>query len=196
MKPAHVCKCVRVSRDSARGYSVIELTVVLGIMVVVSVMAGLQIIESKPRLQGDGAMRVVLSQVRAARELAISERRFVRVRFTNGSQVQIVREEVPGPSTTTLSTVGLESGVKFALVSGLPDTPDGFGKATAVDFGAASAVKFTPDGTLVDQDGNGINGSVFLSLAQDTRTARAITVLGNTGRIRAFRWDGRVWKLV
>lgn len=196
MTTGHACRFVRVSSCSERGYSMIELTVVLGIMVVVSMMAGLQIIEAKPGIQGDGAMRVVLSQVRAARELAISERRFVRIRFTNGSQVEIIREEVPGPTTTTVSTVALESGVAFALVSGLPDTPDGFGKAASVDFGSATAVKFTPDGTLVDQDGNGINGSVFLSLAQDTRTARAITVLGNTGRIRAFRWDGRAWKLV
>jgi type II secretory pathway pseudopilin PulG len=178
------------------GYSILELAVVLGIMFVVVTIAGFQLARAKPTFQADGAMRVVLAQVRAAREQAISERRYVRVSFINGSQMQTVREEVPGPATTTISTVALESGASFALVSGLPDTPDGFGNTQAVDFGPASTIKFTPDGTLVDANGNGVNGSVFIALPRDRRSARAITVLGSTGRIRAYRWDGRAWNLV
>ena len=165
-------------------------------MGVVGAMAGLSIIESKPTLQADGAMRGVLSQLRTARELAISERRCMRVSFIDTSAIRVIREEVPGPGTTTLSTVGLESGAEFDRVSGVPDTPDGFGAAAAIDFGTVTTIKFSPDGMLVDQDGNAVNGTVFIALPGVARSARAVTVLGSTGRIRGYRWDGRAWKLV
>ncbi len=168
----------------------------LGIMGVVGAMAGLSIIEARPTLQADGAMRGVLSQLRTARELAISERRCMRVAFIDTSAIRIVREEVPGPSTTTLSTIGLESGAVFSRVTGLPDTPEAFGATSAVDFGSVTTIKFSPDGTLVDQDGNAVNGTVFISLPGAVRSARAVTVFGSTGRIRGYRWDGRAWKLV
>ncbi len=178
------------------GMSLVELVIVLGIMGVIAGMAGLSIIEAKPTLQADGAMRGVLSQMRTARELAITERRCMRVTFIGTAAIRIVREEVPGPSTTTLSTVGFESGAAFSRATGVPDTPDAFGAASAVDFGSVTTVKFTPDGTLVDQDGNVVNGTVFVALHGSARSARAITVLGSTGRIRGYRWDGRAWKLV
>jgi Tfp pilus assembly protein FimT len=178
------------------GYSLIELIVILGIMAVLSTIAGLQIIQAKSTLQGDGGMRVVMTQMRTAREMAISERRCMIVTFIGTSVVRIIREEVPGPATTTLSTIELESGMQFQLFNGLPDTPDAFGKAQAVDFGAAATVKFTPDGTLVDANGNVINGSVFLTIPGENRSARAVTVLGSTGRIRGYRWDGHAWILV
>lgn len=181
---------------SARGFSLIELLVVIGIMAVVSATAGLQIIQARATLQGDGAMRVVMAQMRTAREMAISERRCMQVVFIGTSAIRIVREEVPGPTTTTLSTVGIENEIEFQLTNGVPDTPDAFGNTAATDFGAASTIKFTPDGTLVDANGNVINGSVFLAQPGAYLSARALTVLGSTGRIRAWRWDGRVWNLV
>lgn len=186
----------RRGRAANAGVTLIELVIVLGIMGVVGAMAGLSIIEARPTLQADGAMRGVLSQLRTARELAISERRYMRVAFIDTSAIRILREEVPGPSTTTLSTVGLESGAVFSTVTGLPDTPDAFGAASAIDFGTVTAIKFSPDGTLVNQDGSVVNGTVFIALPGSARSARAVTVLGSTGRIRGYRWDGRAWNLV
>ncbi len=186
--------CALDIRD-ARGYSLIEVLVVLAIMAVISGMAGLQIAQAKPSMDGDGAMRTVLGQVRASRELAITERRNIRVTFIDDTVVRVVREEVPGPGTTTLTTVGLERGVTFRLLEGLPDTPDAFGHDKALDFGSATVVRFTPDGTLVDQNGAMVNGTIFMAQPGSERSARAITILGSTGRIRAYKWDGRTWNL-
>ena len=174
----------------------LELLFIVAIMGILSGMAVLRIGASQPFLKGNGAMRVILSQVKTARELAITQRRYMRVTFTNPNQVQIIREEVPGPNTTVVSTTILEGGMQFALISSLPDTPDAFGKNAPVYFGAVTNVKFSPDGTLVNQDGATANGSVFVALRSIEESARAITVLGSTGRIRAYRWDGRIWKLV
>ncbi|SRR5581483_2764716 len=182
-------------RTDKAGYSVVEMTVVMGVMAVVAGMAIVQINASRPGLKGDGAMRVVFGQFMQARELAITQRRYMRVVVTPPNLIQIVREDTVN-TTTTISSVTLEGGVQFTLIGGLPDTPDGFGMGGAVDFGSAVNVKFAPDGTLVDQNGLLRNGSVFLAIPQTALSARAITVLGSTGRIRAYKWNGRAWTLV
>ena len=168
---------------------------VIGIMAVLAGMAVLQIGASRPGLRGDGAMRVVLGQMNQARELAITQRRYMRVTFVAPNVVQIIRENTNG-TTTTLSSVALfEGGVAFALVPGLPDTPDAFGQASALAF-PTPIVKWTPEGTLISPGGQQANGTVFVSWTQQKLSARAVTVLGSTGRVRGYRWDGKAWRIV
>jgi type II secretory pathway pseudopilin PulG len=204
----------------------IEMAVVLGILGVVTSMAVFQIGGSRPSYIGDGAMRVILSQMNQAREMAITQRRNMRVTFSLGNKVEIFRERVGAevltmppcsiPAVATgclISTVFLEGNMAFALVpamagppptAALPDSPDLYGFATATHFQLAGVnateIKFTTEGTLVNQDGQTINGSVFLSLPNSVkerkRSARVITVLGSTGRIRGYKWDGVQWKIV
>jgi type II secretory pathway pseudopilin PulG len=181
---------------SERGFTMIELLFIVALMGIISAMAVLRMNAAQPFLQGNGAMRVIMSQMNTARQLAITQRRYMRLVFTNPNQIQIVREEVPGPATTVLATAILEGGVQFSLINSLPDTPDAFGNNAPVFFGAVVNVKFSPAGTLVNQNGVNANGSVFLALRQVQESARAITVLGSTGRIRGYRWDGRIWKEV
>jgi len=178
------------------GYSVVELMFVVGIMGVLMAIAVVQIGSSRSGLNGDGAMRIVLAQMNQAREQAITQRRNMRLTFTGGSLVSIIREEVPGPVLTTISSVSFEGRLQFVTVAGLPDTPDAFGNSSAVAFGAATEKKFAPDGTLVDQDGLTLNGTVFVALPNDKQSARAVTIFGSTGRVRGFRWDGGSWKPV
>jgi hypothetical protein len=78
----------------------------------------------------------------------------------------------------------------------VPDTPDAFGNANAVAFGVANTVMFGTDGTLIDGNGNPLNGTVFLIIISQPESARAVTVLGATGRIRGYRWWGGVWTRV
>ena len=184
---------------SHKGYSTIELLVTVGIMGTIAAMASVQIGLARPGFKGDGAMRTVVSQLNIARELALTQRRFVRIEFTIANEVKITRENVPN-GLTVIQTVPIEGGIRFGLTPGVPDTPDNFGNATPVSFGAATQLRFTTDGTLVDQAGNPISGSVFLNwpgLGQgQERAARAVTILGSTGRIRGYKWDGRNWKRI
>jgi type II secretory pathway pseudopilin PulG len=185
------------ARRSEAGFSVIELLMMMGIMGILAAIVVIQADASRPVLKGDGAMRVVLGQMRTAQHLAIAQRRYMRVVFTAPNEVAVLREEVPGPATTVVSTAMLEGGVEFRLTAGVPDTaPDGFGNGAAVDFDAATIIKFSPDGTLVNQVGQAINGTVFLGVPNADNSARAITVMGATGRIRGYRWDGVNWKSV
>lgn len=181
---------------SERGFSILELLFVVAIMAVVTGMSVLQLGAAQPWLKGDGAMRALLGQMRTARELAIAQRRCIRVVFVDPATVQLVREEVPGPATTVVGETTFEGGVTYSIVDGLPDTPDAFGNGASVAFGAVNTIKFSPDGTLMNQDGEVINGTVFLAIPTVGRSARALTVLGSTGRIRSYRWDGGLWRLV
>ena len=179
------------------GFSALELLMTVGIMGVLMSMAVFQIGQSLPGYRGDGGMRIVIAQINTARELAITQRRKMRLTFTNGNKVSIIREEVTTPATTTtLSSVLLEGGAGFNLSAGVPDTPDAFGNSSATYFGTATQIKFDTDGSMTDQSGFTLNGSVFVSLANQPRSLRAVTVLGSTGRVRGYRWDGTRWKLV
>jgi type II secretory pathway pseudopilin PulG len=179
----------------AAGYSVIETMFVLGVMGVLASIAAVQLNASRPVFIGDGAARVVLGQFNQARETAIAQRRYIRVSLTAPNVVQLVREDTT-TTTSTISSALLEGGVSFTLLSGLPDTPDSFGSSSAISFGTITNMKFAPDGTLVNQDGQTINGSVFMAWSNQPRSARAVTVLGSTGRVRGYRWDGRNWKAI
>jgi prepilin-type N-terminal cleavage/methylation domain-containing protein len=179
------------------GFSLVEMMVVVGLTGVLTGMAVMQI-NSAPGIKGDGGMRVVLAQVNQARQMAMTQRLYMRVVLTSPNQVAIIQENTNG-TTTSLSNVTFEGGVQFALVTGVPDTPDAFGNSSAIAFGTAINVKFSPDGTLVNQAGAGLNGSVFLAIPNVKSTAlsaRAVTVLGSTGRVRGYRWDGMKWNVV
>jgi type II secretory pathway pseudopilin PulG len=183
-------------RSEAAGFSVVELLFAMGIMAVLAGMAVFQIGQSRPGALADGAMRVVLSQMNAARELAITQRRNMRLTFQNGT-VTIIREEVPGPTLTTITSIPFEGGLQFLTIAGVPDTPDGFGNASAVNFPTATGtppeVKFSSEGTFINQDGTTLNGSVFIALPNQKMSARGVTVFGSTGRVRGFRWNGSAW---
>lgn len=183
--------------QSDMGFSLLETMMTMAIFGTVAAMAAFQIGSARPGFKGDGAMRTVMAQLNIARELAITQRRTMRVLFTAADEVQIVRENFGGVlATTVISTVPIEGGIHYGLTSGLPDTPDNFGNNAAVYFGAAAQYRFTSEGTLVDQADSPISGSVFLTFPGQVRGARAVTVLGATGRVRGYKWDGRSWKRV
>jgi prepilin-type N-terminal cleavage/methylation domain-containing protein len=187
---------------SAAGFSLVEMMIVVGLAAVLTGMAVSQAGISRPGMKGDGGMRVILGQMNQARQMAIQQRRYVRVVFTTPNLMQIVREDTTTTATvctatcTILSSPILEGNVQFAL-TGLRDTPDAFGNSSAIAFaGSPPVVKFAPNGTLVNQDGALINGTVFLAIPSTTLSSRAVTVMGSTGRIRGYRWDGKNWNVV
>ena len=126
---------VRLSHPE-RGFSMIELLFIVALMGVLGTMSVIQLGASRASIKGDGAMRIVMSQMRAARELAIGQRRYMRVVFTVPDKIQVLREEVPGPTLTVMSTTRLEGGPTYMLM-GLNDTPDKFTNDTAIDFGSS-----------------------------------------------------------
>ena len=178
----------------------VELLVVIGMIITISAMA---IIELQPTLQNfkaNGAMTLVASQLRLAREMAITERRDIQIQFTGTNTITLTRVLVPtmvaNPNLPfgQISTVQISPPSFFALTPGMPDTPDAFGNTGAIEFegivGGPPTMMFQSDGTFVDTAGNMVNGTVFIGIPGIATAARAVTVVGATGRIRMYHSSG------
>lgn len=176
------------------GFSLIELMIAVAIIFIVMAMALVSMQGILPTLRANAAMNSVRNTLRLARETAIAERRNVQVQFIAPSRIVVTRIDLPA-GTTVINDVTLEGDMRFQLYAGVPDLPDAFGNATAISFGGAGNMLFLSDGTFVDGQGNPLNGTVFLgsSVATGDTNARAISVVGATGRIRSYRWNGGTW---
>jgi prepilin-type N-terminal cleavage/methylation domain-containing protein len=192
-----------------RGFSLIELSVVIMLILIISAMALIAYLPTLQDAQYDAAMRVVIDQLRQAREYALTNRRYIQVTFptvvVNGiTQYQVVmlqRNDLTagaGAVNPVLSTVPIPAPARYYLLAG-PDTPDAFGNAAPVVFegtinGPVGGMLFQSDGELVDgATFQPINGTVFLGYPGKSTTARAITVMGGTGRIRGWKGTGALW---
>lgn len=194
----------RSGRRREAGVSVVELLIVVAIMFVI---AGIALVKSEPALQQNRAFSAALqlkTALRQGRETAISARRTVQVQFFTGlpcttgfACVQLTRLDPPANIPTVILTLPLESSVQFMQFPGELDTPDGFGNAAPIFFGGVSGgplvMEFQSDGSFTDGNGNLINGTVFLGIANYPQSPTAITVLGGTGRAKAYKYRGGAW---
>jgi hypothetical protein len=141
--------------------------------------------------RADGATSIALNALRLAHDRALAERRNFQVVFVEPNQIQTTRLEVGG-GATPISTTYLEGSQRFHKFAEMPDTPDEFGADDEIAF-AAETMMFTSEGTFVNDDGDVLNGTLFLAATGQRDRARALTIFGATGLIREWRWDGRRW---
>ena len=141
--------------------------------------------------RGDAALAGVAAQLRQARDLAINRRRTIRVDFVAPNEVRTTQLDIPA-GTTLISQFFLEGNVQFVQFPTVPDTPDGFGAASAIAFDNETP-HFTAEGMLVDDAGAALSGTVFLGLQNEPLSARAVTVFGGTGQVRGYSWNGTSW---
>jgi type II secretory pathway pseudopilin PulG len=178
--------------DDQRGYSLIEVLVVASLSMVLMGMALVQISTSRAVMNADNAMRLVMAEMARARDMAVQQRRNIRITFHNGNEIRLTRLEIP-TGAQLIHRIIMEGNLRFALPAGTPDTTDGFGAGSALDFDGNGSVIFNSDGMLVDDTGTTINGTVFLAAPNDAYATRAVTILGPTGRVRGFRRLNTTW---
>jgi hypothetical protein len=151
-----------------------------------------------PNSKANSAMDSLLYQLRSARERAISHRCEVQVQFVGTNQLTLTEiwaiGNPPPPVTTTF-----EGGAQYTVFANVPDVPApyNYGKLAPIYFGGLAGgppiMKFTTNGSFIDGGNTFVNGTVFLGIPGNSNTARAITVLGATGRIREYHYDGTSW---
>jgi prepilin-type N-terminal cleavage/methylation domain-containing protein len=210
MHQTHCSTCRNDRSRNESGFTLLEILVVVGL---IGVLAGMAIMVSPSfsrNARADAGTVQVLDAIRSAREVAISQRRNVELRFVavdsvGLNAVQTVRRNLNPAGFTTLRTVRLENRMELRLDSAIPtDTPDKFRKTgtgwtTAVAFGPKGSGigsawgMFTSEGTFVDADGDPLNGTAFLAIENQKNSLRAITVMGSTALIRSWRWNGKEW---
>jgi prepilin-type N-terminal cleavage/methylation domain-containing protein len=188
------------SNRSQRGFSLLEILTALAIISVVIGMAMLNYGSILPNFKANSAMDQLLYQLRSARERAISHRRSVQVQFVGTNQLTVTEIWLVGTAPPP-TTVSFEGGAKFMVFSGLPDLPApfNFGNTAPVYFGGVSGgppiMQFSTTGAFTNGAANGlVNGTVFLGIPGQPSTARAISILGATGRVREYHWDSSQWQ--
>jgi prepilin-type N-terminal cleavage/methylation domain-containing protein len=188
-----------------RGFTLLESVVVIGIMMVLMGIAIIQSFGSLESYQVNSAQDVVVSQLRVARQLAIAQRRTVQVWIDTAPEgdgrYHVKYQVQPAPQTNEVAgpivSVPLPGTAQFILETGVPDTPMAFGNTAPIYIGnppvsgGPPIMQFNPTGTFTDNTGtNVIYGTVFIGVPNKIATARAVTIMGGTGRVRAYTYAG------
>jgi Tfp pilus assembly protein FimT len=203
-----------------RGASLVELLVVVGIVVTLSGIAVMSTVHPTNTSRANNAVDAVVDALRQARQLAVTKRRNVVVAFNGTNQIQLTVQPLPGEAAPTaiplvLLNDGAANGLQFFLFPSLPNTPLGplgFGKNSAIDFEAVNGgtaggdVMFSTAGSFVGAGGaaptsdyavgnnDPINATIYIGNPSNISTARAITIMGATGRVRSYAWNGTAWQ--
>lgn len=180
-----------VNRSSERGFSFIEIVVVVAIIGIMGALAVGVTMTSVSASKADSSTSALMNILELARNQSTSQRRDFQLIFTAPNQVQVVRLDLPS-GTTLIANRYLENSQTFVRFGPLPD-PDNFGHLGAIAFGSTPTIRFTTDGTLIDSSGDVLNGTLFLGKANEVGTARAISIFGATGLIRSWKWNGTAW---
>lgn len=186
---------------SHRGFSMLEMVIVIAMILILSGMAIISINGALPQEQVTAGMNAAEAVFRQGRDTAISERRNYQLIYTLGvapapDQVGLERIELGG-TLTVLPPVPLPSPARFGLDPSITvDTPDGFGLCgNGLCFGGSPTQQWLSDGTFVNAVGQPLNATIFVHIPGNPSAQRAFTVLGTTGRIRAYKWTGNGWVL-
>lgn len=186
-----MCRLRRRAHTTA-GFTLIDTMATLGLTSILLGVAMPSVDSALLDLRANAGMRQVLTQLRSARDAAMTQRRTIEVQFLGTNRIEASR--VDGTTRTPLIATILENGVQFMTFDGVPDTPDAFGNLRAVDFGGLTTIWFLADGSLVDAAGVPVSGTVFLGTSGRRQSARAVTILGPTGRVQDYRWDTAAWR--
>lgn len=195
---------MRRTRNQEDGFSLLEAVVVIGLMMVMMGFAIFKSTSMMPNYKADSAQDVVVSTLRQARQTAVTQRRDVEVwidqTLSGTDQVQHIKYQVvaiSGDQPQPLVSVGLPRGSQMVLEPGVPDTPMGFGNNAAVYIGNVGGgppvMKFRSTGAYTDPVYSPLNGTIFIGVPAQAFTARAVTIMGGTGRVRPYTWSGTAW---
>ena len=195
----------RGSGNCQRGFSMLEMVLVVSIIMIISAVAIVSMPASLQNARSDVALRQLVDQLRQAREFSIANRRYVQISFpTVGTQAEVIITEMnaltPGAgANVVLSTIPIQTPMQFTVFAAKGDTLDGFGNANAIWIGGINGGP--PAGMYFQSDGQFVaaltylpsNGTVFLGVPGNLSTARAVTVMGTTGRVRGWMGAGPTW---
>jgi prepilin-type N-terminal cleavage/methylation domain-containing protein len=187
------------SNRSQRGFSLLEILTAVAIISIILAMAMLNYGSILPNFKANAAMDQLLYQLRSARERAIAHRREVQVTFVGNNQLTITEIWLVGTAPPP-ATVSFEGGAQYTVFGTVPDLPApfNFGNTAPIYFGGLSGgppiMKFSTTGSFIDGGNTLVNGTVFMGIPGRASTARAISILGATGRVREYHWDGSQWQ--
>lgn len=195
---------------SISGFSIIEMLIVVALIGCLSAMAIPQLISERRLTRSVGLTREIASQMRLARQLAMSQRQAFTFQYDNATkQISIIDHnsnlgpaifDDPGYpntvnsraiSTTPLAAGGLDSSeMTYGIPAGLPTTALDDGTLLTGLTNDQLNITFQPNGSVINLAGNPESLAMFIYNNRAAQsTASAISVLGASGRIKIWRYD-------
>lgn len=173
-----------------RGFSLIELIIVAGILAIASTFSMLIIGPALKARDAEMASRTVSMELRRARQLSVDMRRLLRVTFTAPQTITLDAQApvAQGGAWTQVSQRNLPDDMGFEIDGSVIAGPEGYATSQAVNFSGLSHVFFMPDGSAIAGTGLISSGVVYIARPAEVETTRAITLFGSTGRIKEWEY--------
>lgn len=211
-------------RRRERGFSLLELLIVLAITMIVASLAFISTKDALRSERADNALQNVLATTRSARQLAIDRRRVFMVSYDNSANQMTIT--VTPPTITAGSASGCTAATSqwpdapapaqkptpvlgnmaIRFVSGAPSSsttaPDGIngsGASTGILFTSSvnpTTLCFFPDGSIRDNNNQFNSGVVYLAYPASVEP-NATVQLNNMRAMTVFGPTGRIsgWRL-
>ena len=187
----------------------LEMLIVVALIGALSSIAIPQLIAERRLSRAVGMTREIQTQLRLARQLAMSERQAFTFQFDNGTkQISIIdHNSNPGaamladpsyPNTAgsrVVSAIPLADPIfapeiTYGIPAGLPNGALGDGISLTALFNNRINITFQPNGSVIDAAGNPQSRAMFIYNSQAAQaTASAISVLGASGRVKIWRYQ-------
>ncbi len=183
--------------SKARGFSVIELIIVLLIISILIVIALPQIITSRRLVRFSSLQRQVTTTLREARQEAVSQRLSITVRYDDTNKRMLVyggRFGGIGTPQNLLVNFADEGLIIDEIMYGKPVGASGaaLGDGSNIEtlVGGKAEIVFQADGTVVDASNNPQNKALFFFDSKSpSGVAFAVSVLGAGGRVKIWRYS-------
>lgn len=183
------------------GFTLLEMVTVIAIIFILSAMAIINISGALPGQQTAAGLNAAVAVFRQGHDIAIAQRRYFQLVIPAANppnQIGLERLEIPS-GVTPLPVVTLPAPAQFGLDPSITTPPEtGLLEPTCANglcFGGTPTQTWLTDGTFVQANGQPLNGVVYIMVPGNPSAQRAFTVLGSTGRIRTYRWTGKIWVL-
>jgi len=189
------------SARTMRGFSMIEMMIVVAIIMITMGTALIQIGPILKESKANTAWQLTLGQLRRAHELAIDQRQVYRVSFTAPRTIQLdlvgIDPVTKAKALIFQSKIDLPTETQFTVVTGMPATPttvpDGFGNGSAaIDFdqdfgGGGTEVYFQRDGRALDAQNRLNSGVIYICRPGELMSCKAVSLIGATGRVKGWK---------
>jgi prepilin-type N-terminal cleavage/methylation domain-containing protein len=177
--------------SNSKGFSLIELTVTMGIAAILAAIAIPDYSKMVLKRQVDAEARKLYMELQLARITAIKNNNNVRVTLNTVTNQYTVHDDTNGNSIVdgaeTVKTIALLPQISFGFFGGIVD-PNGNAAQAAVDLvGGGTILTFNSRGAASD------SGQVYLNptgeMAQSNLLLRSIGVIQETGSVEYWQYN-------